>query len=248
MSIFEVSSDVICTKLSTKKLNFTNIRNISVNSKFLGVTYSCLRKEDYKKYKLNKNLPLNGVCLFRYSENIVSSDLDSFIKLPKNGGFISPKGLVLLEEYLFVSDKELAKVYKMNFAGDIIQKLNFDGKVFDISLNSMFLVVSDYKAHELNLIDITRMSIVKRAPIEQVNKFEDGPFNVILTKDNLIFLINASSTDIYLYDTNLTYKASFSVKFTKLLNLTVLETFSQSLVIGSKTNNNKYKLSFFIPK
>jgi hypothetical protein len=248
LSIFELTSDVICNKKSTQRLNFTNIRNISVNSKYLGVTYSYLRKEDIKKYNLSKKPPMNGICLFQRNENRVCNDVDSFKKLPISGGFISPRGLVLLEDYIFVSDKDLAKIYKMNFAGDIIQKFSLDGKVYDISLNSMFLVVTDYKAHEMNLIDINRMSLIKRVPIEQVNRFDDGPFHVKLTKENLIFLNNAACSEIYLYDINLSYKASFQIKFSKIFNMTVLDSPNQSLIIASKANNNKYKLSCFIPK
>ena len=247
LSIFEVSSSVICEKISSQKLNFTNIRNMSVNSKFLGVTYSCLRDKDIKKY--NKKLPTSGICLFTRSEKLVCNDLSSFIKIC--GGFVSPRGLVLLEDYLFVSDKDLKKVHKINYDGDIIQTYIFDGRVFDISLNSLFLVASDAENHELYLIDVTRMSFIRKIKIDQVNKFETGPHHIEITNDsngNLIFLNNSTLTEIYLYDRNLNFTTSFSIKFSKILNMTILNDPNQSLIIGSRANNNKCKLSCFIPK
>ena len=246
LSLFEISSGVLCKKVSTQKLNFTNIRNISVNSKYLGVTYSCLQDRDIKKY--NKKLPINGICLFNRKDNKVCSDLTSFIKSNSKGGYISPRGLVLGEEHIFVSDKDKRKVYKLNYDGDVIQKYKFDGRPFDISLNSKFLVATDSKSHEIYLIDIEKMSLVKKITVDQVNKFDEGPHHIQITNDNLIFLNNATNTEIYLHDPNLNYKASFSVKFSKILNMSLLNSPNQSLIIGSKTNNNKYKLSCFIPK
>jgi hypothetical protein len=247
LSIFEITSGgVLCNKISTQKLNFTNIRNISVNSKYLGVTYSGLKEKDIKKYK--KMLPVHGICLFNRNGKNVCTDLHCFIKPSLKGGYISPRGLVLGEEHIFVADKERQKVYKLNFDGDVIQKFKFDGRPFDISLNSKFLVATDSKSHELYLIDIEKMSLVKKITVEQVNKFEEGPHHIEITNDNLIFLNNATNTEIYLHDQNLNYKALFSIKFCKILNMTLLNSPNQSLIIGSKTNTNKYKLSCFIPK
>jgi hypothetical protein len=110
------------------------------------------------------------------------------------------------------------------------------------------LVATDSKSHELYLIDIEKMSLVKKITVEQVNKFEEGPHHIEITNDNLIFLNNATNTEIYLHDQNLNYKALFSIKFCKILNMTLLNSPNQSLIIGSKTNTNKNKLSCFIPK
>lgn len=246
LTVLEMSSDKSLIKMSSIKLNFTNIRGIGVNSTHLAVTFSCLSKDDIKKY--NKKLPVSGICFFKRNGHIVCRDLDSFINLPINGGFISPSGIVLNEEHMYVCDKEKQTVYKLKFkSGEILHKYKVDGKVCDVSLNSKFLVTTDYQAHELNLVDLNGMQLVKRVPVQQINKFEDGPFNVVLTRSNLIFVKNSTETDAYLFDINLNYKAKICPKFCHLFDLTFIES-KNSLIISCKTNTSKHKLYCFSPE
>ena len=237
-------------KISSQNLKITKICSISVNSKYFGVTFSNIK--DPKKYY--KTLPSCGIGLFSYEDKRVSNYLENYIK-PIRGGYKDPRGLVLAEEFLYVSDNQLKKIFKLNYNGDKLETFSFDGGIFDISLNSSLLAAINYVSHEIYLINALRMTVIQKTKVHQENQYEHGPYYIALsneTNNNMIFFSDTNRKKIYLFDRKNPIP-SFSAKFDKILSIALFDDPNQSLIVGSEDNNNslsknKYKLSCFKQK
>ena len=66
-----------------------------------------------------KNLKPNGLLLYTRDRHMVCSKYDKMIDLPETG-FKQPSGIAMNAEFIFVCDKELASVSKIDIVSGLV--------------------------------------------------------------------------------------------------------------------------------
>ncbi len=70
-----------------------------------------------------KNLKPSGILLYTRDRHMVYSKYDKMIDLPDTG-FRQPSGIAINAEFIFVCDKELASVFKIDIdSGSVVQTI-----------------------------------------------------------------------------------------------------------------------------
>lgn len=152
--------------------------------------------------------------------------------------------MALNDDYLFVCDKDLKAVFKINIkTGQVANRISIHGEPYKISVNRYHAVVTDILDHSINVYDVERMTLIKDAVIEQPDR-KNGPFSVAITADNLIFIKNYQDRQMILFNFDLTNHVAFTSSLIRggILGFTILEGFDQNLVIGVAEKKGVYKL------
>ena len=237
--IFSIATTQKIELKNMLKLGVPNIRGIAANQNYFGLTFSKLKSNEMKGIK---NLKPNGIFLFKRELHTVCAKYEKFIDLPSTG-FKKPVGIALNDEFVFVCDKELSQVFKINInTGLVVNKIDFKGgRPFRCSLNKDYLLITDILNHELTIFDMQNLEIKNRLVVEQKDR-ENGPYDVLLTEDNLIFYKSYWDSELVLTDVNFSEQICFQNIKTPIFGYTLLECSSQQkLIIGTITKQNQYK-------
>jgi hypothetical protein len=149
---------------------------------------------------------------------------------------------------MFLCDKEGSVVYKIDFFGTVLTKIKLDGKPYDTSLNDQYVIVTDYKAHELIIYDERLVVQLKKKEIQQAIKYQNGPLNCVISKTaNYCLVKNSESTEVYLFDKNLDYKATFKCTGLTVYTMALIEQSPSlhTLVVSCRSTNAEYKLLIY---
>ena len=237
--IFSVATTQKIELKNMLKLGVPNIRGIAANQSYFGLTFSKLKSNEMRG--MFKNLKPNGIFLFKRELHTVCAKYDKFIDLP-NTGFKKPVGIAMNDEFVFVCDKELGQVFKIIInTGLVVNKIDFKGRPFRCSLNKDYLLVTDILNHELSLFDMHNLTTKNRLVVEQKDR-ENGPYDVLLTEDNLIFYKNYWDSQLVLTDVNFSEQICFKNIKSPIFGYSLLQCSSQQkLIIGTITKQNQYK-------
>lgn len=222
-----------------------NIRSIAANANYFAITYSDLDKKTMKR----NNYKAHGIMLYERTSEFVDFNLERKFELD-TGEFVYPVGLALDADFLYVCDKGLKAVIKMNLIhGHTVARVDFTkGYPYKIGVNKDYVVVTDPNQHLLNVYDNKTLRLIRNLNVEQP-KAKNGPFSVCLTSDDTIFFKNYPDSQLTIVDINLNKHSVFSKIETSIEGFTVAECFNnhQVLVVGSILRNKDYRLmNFFI--
>lgn len=224
-----------------QKLNFNGIRALTVNKKFLAVSYldtnpnanSNPTKNDSKQNRQSlKSKPPCGVAIFKISEPTMQFDKVIDKVNPKNLNFISPNGIMLNNDnFLFVCDRELHGIFKFEAkTGNLVQKFIYTNDqepsglalLLDTSKHFMF---TDSLKLELNLVESSQFSVVKSVKLtDDYNLSFNEPFDIVATQiseeenntkdvSSLVFIKHRTEYKVMVYDTGLNLKYSFDYEY-----------------------------------
>jgi hypothetical protein len=220
---------------SAQKLNLANVRGLAVNKKYLAMSFSDLSSDkisqiskSYKKFDKK-----SGIVLFKLNDSFTSTSMDRvFESNNKNIHFMSPNGVALTENFLFVCDRELHGVFKFELkTGSLVQKiLNTEQEPSGISLGEKYFVYTDSLKMELNLVDMDTFHLVKCVRISDESFNE--PFDVAYKENNYVFVKNRDDSKIILYDSHLNFKYSFEYDYSNLQGISYLKSKHEFLVVG----------------
>ncbi len=227
------------------KIPLGNIRSIGANLNYFGLTYSSL---DKKYLKNNKNLKLNGVVLYGRDQDVVSFKAEKLIDLNNGESFEYPVGITLSDSHVFVCDKSLKSIYKIDIKTSVLLSkitMTNGGEPYKLSINSSYLVVSDILNHHLNLYDVNSLNFVKSLDIDQAYRKNSGPFSVYITSDNIIFFKNYPDFQLMLADMNMSNTTMFSKIKYQIEDFSILECANQTVVVGCSDKKDGFRILCF---
>jgi DNA-binding beta-propeller fold protein YncE len=245
LSIFSTSTSIDFKFVRNYLVGIPGVKGIGVNSEYVAYTYSCVKREQ-QAAKILKKLHTCGVILFRRQTDTVCSMYDKVIEFTKSSVcFKSPKGIALDETNIFVCDRDLHKVFKFDIkTSNLLQEVEIsDGIPYGISVNSNFIAVTDIAKNRIITFDVETFTKLNSLKIEDRNG-KNGPYNIVVSRDNLIFIKNYSDSEIVLLDSNLNVKCVFE-KLPDKVNISgiaLLETTNQILFLGAGLVKKDYKL------
>ena len=212
-------------------------QGLAVNMDYIGVTFTNLNK----KYLKNKQLRPSGVVLYRKDGERVDFSNEKIIDIGYE--FKNPNGIAMNNDYVFVCDRELRAVFKIDIkSGNLIKRIDIpNGEPYKISLNKNYVVVTDIVQHSLNVYEIETLSALKNLIIEQPDG-RNGPFTVFITDDNIIFIKNYQDSQLIVFNFDLNNKYVFKKIKGQIQGLTVLQVYNQMLVVGITEKRQSYKL------
>ena len=242
--LFSVNTDKKIEFKNTFKISVPNVRGIAANFEYFAVSYSQCKSSQLKGPM--KHMKPNGVLLFRRDDiNSISSSIEKSIDI--DGGFKSPVGFSMNNEYLFVCDKDLRCVFKINIKNSkVMNKISLsDGEPSYCSINQSYLVVSDVLRHRLIVYDVESFVELNKIIIEQQDG-ANGPFTVQLTDDNSIFYKNYLDYQLVLTDVDFNQQVSFKNLKSGILGICVLQCgVHHTLVVASIAYRNQFKFLTF---
>ena len=238
---------------STQKLSIMNICGVAVNQNYIATSFGDLSKENIKAVvkqdkKLKKFDKKSGVMLFNWDETSFMIKYDKLIDLTKNDGFISPNGIVMNENHLYVCDKHLHGIYKFDIkTGELLQKLSLnDAEPISMSICDRLLIYIDSLKQEINIIDTEKFNRIKWAKIsDEFQCGQNGFYDLVLKQNSLIYLKNRSDSKVVIYDFDLNVKNMFEYDCCNNQGITMLKTKNEFLIIGRNNDNKCFKLGFF---
>jgi hypothetical protein len=240
------STDGLILK-SEIKLNILNVKGIAVNQNYLAASFSDLSKDNLKTIG-NKKLKIsNGIILFKINDGF---RFEKIIDIPKNN-FIQPASLVMTEEYLYVTDRELHSIFKIDIkTNSLIDKLVIkDSHPTGICLfDCNQLIFIDSFKQELNLIDTNNMSnIIKTVKINDELQSLNGPYDMVKKNGSHLFVKSRSDSRVIIYDSDLNIINVFDYDFSNYLGITLLNAQDQTntLILGSSNINKSFKIGYF---
>ena len=225
---------------STLKLNMVNVRGLAANKKYLAMSYSDLSNEKLNQLnKISKKFEKkNGIVLFKFNDSLTSASIDKlFESNNKNIHFMSPSGIALNDQFLFVCDRELHGVFKFDLkTGNLVQKiLNTEQEPSGIALGEKYFVYTDSLKLELNLVDMETFNIVKCVKISDESFNE--PFDVAYKENHYVFVKNRDDSKIIVYDSHLNFKYTFEYDYSNLQGITYLKSKHEFLLTGYFNSN-----------
>ena len=244
----------------TNKLSFSNIKGMAVNSTFVAILYTDISRDDmksiikklgYKKKVENKN----GIAFYKWDEGPFRFDkINDFYKQPEiQGGLMAPNGICMNENFLFIIDRELKGVFKVDLkSGDVIQKFLFiESEPIGIGLCNQFLVIIDSRNQEVSKVDIDKLTLIKSVKIGEDFQSFGGCYDMAVHQKNYLFVKNRSDTRVMIFDLNLQFKNCFEYEGSSFQGISVVKTASTNekinevLVIGKNVDNKSFKLGYF---
>lgn len=165
-------------------------------------------------------------------------------------GLLAPSGLVLSETSVYVSDKELKAVLKIDIkSGDLLQKLSLvDSEPIGMAISSQYLVVIDSKNNEIKTYDIDKLKSQKVTKISEEFQSFGGCFDMAVYKNNFLFVKKRSDSRVMIFDLNLNFKNVFEYEGSNFQGMSLLRTGlkqNELLVIGRNVDNRNFKLGYF---
>ena len=236
---------VITTKNTPDFKNFSKIdvpkmKSIAVNTNYFGVTFSKLEAKEMKRLK---NVKSSGVLLFRRENDIIRTTEMKEINISE--GLRSPVGLALNENYAFVCDQELRRIFKIEIQSNTIANtINLsDGEPYGCSINKDYLLITDTLKHRLCLFNIDSFKNIHNLQVKQDDNL-NGPFDCYLGENNLVLYKNYKDSQLVVTDTDFEVNEQFC--FDKIKSLTSFTFFDDSsnqvLIYGLPFSKKSFKL------
>ena len=187
----------------------------------------------------------SGVVLYRKDGERIDFSNEKIIDIGYE--FKNPNGIAVNNDYVFVCDRELRVVFKIDIkSGNLIKRIDIpNGEPYKISLNKNYVVVTDIVQHSLNVYEIETLSALKNLIIEQPDG-RNGPFTVFITDDNIIFIKNYQDSQLIVFNFDLNNKYVFKKIKDQIQGLTVLQAYNQMLIVGVTEKVESYKLLCYI--
>lgn len=244
--IAELGNSLACK--AQMKLNIMNVKSIAVNKKYLAVSFSDLNTEQINQIgrSFKKFDSKSGVFLYRLTESHSAPNQERLISSSKNYNLIAPNGIALNDNYLFVCDRELHAIFKIEIkTGNFIQKLiTTDQEPISISLGDKYFVYTDALKLELSLVDSDKLQIIKTVKFS--DELFNEPFDLSYKENSYIFVKNRMDTKVIIYDQNLNIKYSFDYDGSASLGINYLKLKSDYLLLGNLDQESKiFKLGLF---
>jgi len=249
------SKDELTIKF-TNKLSFSNIKAIAANQTLVGLLYSDLTKDNIKaiskKLKCKKLENKSGIALYRWADEPFRFEktIDAYKQPELHGGLVAPNGLCMNESVVFVCDRELRAVFKIDIrTGDVMQKLPLaESEPIGIGLCARFLVVVDSKNQEISTVDIDKLTLIKSMKIgEDFQSLGGGGYDVVVHQKSYLFVKSHSDSRVMIYDADLQFKNCFEYEGANYQGIAVLgkEKMNETIVIGRNLDNKNFKLGYF---
>lgn len=226
--IFTVSTSNDFELVVSTKFPIKNLQNMALNANYLAISYINLDSKTSKKL----NLKPSGVVLFPRSLGTVDFNSPIQLNIGTNENFIHPIGVALNNEHIFVCDKSLKTVFKINLKNRSVEAKYCvpEGDPYKISINDNYLVLTDIGLHRISVHSISNLNIINHLTIQQSD--ENGPFGVYITNDNSIFFKNYKTYQLVVIDIYLNNQTVFQKIPRGIEDFTVLECVQQVLVVG----------------
>jgi len=223
------------------KLNVPNVKCIAVNNVYLALAYSTLGLKKEQLKGSYKNLPTNGVLLFRRDDHIVCSVYEKLVDLSKLSSFSSLGSIALHEKFLFVSDKDTRKAFKLDIRnGTLLKQIDLSGELGAMSVNSNCLCLNDVTNSTLYLVDMEKFELMKSCSLKTID-LANGALSIYLTEQNSVFVKNADS-QLTLLDANFQIVAHFNEIPLKIQNLALVKDGNnQMLIVGCLNAQRQFK-------
>ncbi len=249
------SKDELTIKF-TCKLSFINIRAVAANQNLVGLLYSDLSKDNLKaiskKLKYKKLENKSGIALYRWTDEPFRFEkaVDLYKQPDLNGGLKTPNGLCMNESVLFVCDRELQAVFKIDIkTGDVMQKFLFtESEPIGLGLCTKFLVVVDSRNQEISTFDLDNLKVIKSVKIgEDFQSLSGGLYDVVIHQKNYLFVKSRSDTRVMIYDSSLQFKNCFEYDGANYQGIGILgkEKMNETIVIGKNLDNKNFKIGYF---
>ncbi len=237
------------------KMNIENIRGMSASKKYLVVSFSglsneqlCFSKNIYKKLDCK-----SGVIVFKFSDGHASLHFDKIISSSKNYNLIAPSGVGICDNHLFVCDRELHAVLKIELkSGNLIHRLACtDQEPVTVSVgDSKHFVYNDALKLETHLLDADKFNVIRT--VKYSDELFAEPFDVALKENSFVFVKNQADFKIIVYDGALNIKYSFDYDDSFKLGMHFLKLKQNFLLLGCKNTDESdrkqnlcYKIALF---
>jgi len=188
---------------SIQKLAVPGVRGLSVNKKYLAISFIDTNLNSNKisldsKQKGGKNETtkvLCGVALFKINDSTIL--FDKVIDNQKDLRFLSPNGIMLTNEnnFLFVCDRELHGIFKFEAkTGNLVQKVLFNNDQDPSNLallldSNKHFIFTDSSSLVLNLVESTQLNlalIIKSAKLpDDYNLSFNEPLDIVTSQINV---------------------------------------------------------------
>jgi hypothetical protein len=233
---------------SSIKLSINSVKGLAVNKKYLALSYYGLSNDQMAviKASIKKFDAKSGVIFFRLNDTYSNIAYDKIISSNKNHALIMPCGLCLNDTHLFVCDRELHAVFKIDIkSGNFVQKLiTTDQEPVSISIGDKYFVYTDGLRLELNLVDMDKFTILKTVKFSDELFYE--PFDVTFKENSFVFVKNKADTKLIVYDSSLNIKYSFDYDFSNSQAICFLRLKEDFLLLGyANMITNSFKLGLF---
>lgn len=200
---------------SSIKLTISNIKGLTVNKKYLALSYFGLSNDQMATIRgsIKKFDAKSGILFFRLNDTYSNMSFDKIISTSKSHSLITPCGVCLNDSHLFVCDRELHAVFKIDIkSGNFVQKLiTTDQEPISISIGDKYFVYTDGLKLELNLVDMDKFVILKTVKFSEELFYE--PFDVAYKENSFVFVKNKADTKLIVYDSGLNIKYSFDYDY-----------------------------------
>lgn len=186
-----------------------------------------------------------GVLLFKRDRHMLNTKLDKSLDVVPNTGFVKPSGIALNSQFIFVCDKDLATVFKIDVtSGDLIQKVNIqEGNAYKCSINECYLLVADSMKCAMKILDINDLKVVNEKVL-QLERSASGPCEVLLCENNLVFFKSNKESDLMVTDITLEKQVVFRHLNDSILGFTMIQVAGQQILVIANTCNIKKKSKF----
>ncbi len=164
-----------------------------------------------------------------------------------NESFKAPTGLALLNNHMFVCDRELRIVFKFDVkSGQLLNRVRLaEGEPSSLSVSGDRLVLTDCIASNLYVFNVETLEQMRSVSLKSIDRI-GGQFEHVVSEEGLIFLKNADE-HLTLLDGNLSQRATFNDINAKVLNLAVIrQNVTSMLVIGCVNKQQQFKLYGYV--
>ena len=189
----------------------------------------------------------SGVFLFKRDRpDMICAKYEKLLvpsKSTSSGGFIQPCGIAINAQFVFVCDKQLASVFKIDIVSEeCVQKISMSSESSSpcrCSINQSYLILMDNIRRELRVVDINDISVIVGSRVLDLE-----PYDVLLTDDNLVIYKSGSDSGLIMTDVNFENQASFKNIKTSILGYTMLQLAGKQLLVIGTPCTTKMKHMF----
>jgi hypothetical protein len=238
----------LAVKLNAR-LALTSVKGLAVNKKYMAVSFHDLTNDQVASIRsvLKKFEAKSGVLLYKIGSHDSGLSFEKLISASKSHTLIAPAGIALNESSLFVCDRELHAVFKIDVkSGSFVQKLiTTDQEPVSIAVGEKYFVYTDGLKLELNLVDMDKFTILKTVKFSEELFYE--PFDVAYKENAYIFVKNKADTKLIVYDAaTMSVKYSFDYDYSNSQAISYVKLKDDYLLLGYWNSvTNSFKMGLF---